>query len=182
MKKVLFFTQNRWAFGSIHHSLIKELYKNGIYSNLLDWDILYSLEEFELLIDKYDFFVTNPDAVMSLHSYKVPFEKMIIIAHGQWDILLSKNRGDFDFYPYIKSFAVISNTLKNKCTEWQMPVQPSVVEFGIHFDMYYQKPSKSLKKVGYAGALSSVNYSGQEIKRGYLVENIVKNIICVKLL
>jgi hypothetical protein len=49
MKKVLFFTQNRWAFASIHHALSKELYKNGIYANLLDYDIDYSHDEFNLL-------------------------------------------------------------------------------------------------------------------------------------
>ena len=29
MKKVMFFTQNRWAFGAIHHGLCKELYNHS---------------------------------------------------------------------------------------------------------------------------------------------------------
>ena len=73
MKKVLFYTQNRWAFGSIHHGLIKELYKHNIYGNLLDWTKRYTEEEFKYLDNTYDLFVTNPEAVMSLHqAYKIP--------------------------------------------------------------------------------------------------------------
>jgi hypothetical protein len=48
MKKVLFYNQNRWALGSIHHALAKELYKYGIIANLLDWTQQYSLEEIRL--------------------------------------------------------------------------------------------------------------------------------------
>lgn len=91
MKKVLFYTQNRWAFGSIHHGLCKELYKHNIYANLLDWTETYTSEEFELLNNTYDLFVTMPEAVLHLHYiYKVPLNKIIAVAHEQWDILLAK--------------------------------------------------------------------------------------------
>jgi len=42
MKRIAFFTYNEWAFGSIHKALIKELYKNGIDANIIDWNIPYT--------------------------------------------------------------------------------------------------------------------------------------------
>jgi glycosyltransferase involved in cell wall biosynthesis len=177
MKNILFFTQNRWAFGTIHHALIKELYKHGFYCNLLDWTIPYTEEEFSLLSEKYDIFVTMPDAVMALHDrYKIPFEKIITIAHGQWDILLAKSQARLDFYPLLKGFGVISNILKKKCEEWEISRVPNIVELGIHFDHFYSKPSTELKIIGYGGSNETKNFFGQEIKRPSLVPKIVENI------
>ncbi len=183
MKKILFFTQNRWAFGSIHHALCKELYKHNIYANLLDWSTQYTKEEFNHLQNTYDIFVTNPDAVLTLYySYNVPLNKIIAIAHGQWDILLAKQNANFDFYPQIKNFAVISNILKNKCIGWNNSVIPQVVEVGIHFDAFYEKPSASLQRVGYGGVKRTFNFFGTEIKRGELIEQVVKDVKDVQLL
>jgi len=42
MKKILFFIEDNWAFGSIHNALCKELYKYDIYSNLLNWKVSYT--------------------------------------------------------------------------------------------------------------------------------------------
>jgi glycosyltransferase involved in cell wall biosynthesis len=182
MKKVLFFTQNRWAFGSIHHALCKELYKHNIYANLLDWTVQYSKDEFKHLQNTYDIFVTNPDAVLPLHyNYDVPLNKIITIAHGQWDILLAKQNADQDFYPHLKGFAVISNVLKRKCIEWSISVIPKVVEVGIHFDMFYDSPSSSLRYIGYGGAKKTTNFFGVEIKRGELIEQVVDCIDNVEL-
>ena len=177
MKKVLFYTQNRWAFGSIHHGLCKELYKHNIYANLLDWTQTYTSEEFELLNNTYDLFVTMPEAVLHLHyNYKVPLNKIISIAHGQWDILLAKKEANMDFYPELYSCAVISQVLKNKSIEFNISVVPKIVEVGIHFDLFYQPVQNSLKNIGYGGAKETINFFGEEIKRGHLVEKVVSGI------
>jgi len=177
MKKVLFFTQNRWAFGSIHHGLCKELYKHNIYANLLDWTETYTPEEFELLNNTYDLFVTMPEAVLSLHyNYGIPLNKIIAVAHGQWDILLAKQEANMDFYPELHSYAVISEVLKNKSIEFNISVVPKVVEVGIHFDVFYQPIHNSLKNIGYGGAKETINFFGEEIKRGHLVERVISNI------
>jgi glycosyltransferase involved in cell wall biosynthesis len=177
MKKVLFYTQNKWAFGSIHHGLCKELYKHNIYANLLDWWENYTSEEFELLNNTYDLFVTMPEAVLRLHyNYKVPLNKIIAVAHGQWDILLAKQEANMDFYPELHSYAVISEVLKNKSIEFNISVVPKVVEVGIHFDVFYQPIHNSLKNIGYGGAKEIVNFFGEEIKRGHLVEKVVSGI------
>lgn len=177
MKKVLFFTQNRWAFGSIHHALCKELYKYDIYSNLLDWTVPYSKKEFQLLNEIYDFFVTMPEAVLTMHyDYGIPLEKIVCVAHGQWDILLAKQTANIDFYPRLHKFAVISKVLKDKCGEWNISVDPVITKLGIHFDLFYNKPSYSLKRIGYGGSNEIQNFFGQEIKRPKLVEQVVNSI------
>jgi glycosyltransferase involved in cell wall biosynthesis len=181
MKKVLFYTQNRWAFGSIHHGLCKELYKHNIYANLLNEDHEYTKEEFQLLNSTYDLFVTNPDKVIALHTKGgIPLNKIIAVAHGQWDILLANQSSDI--YPHIHSFGVISNVLKNKCKEWNISREPRVLETGIHFDLFYAPPSERLKVIGYGGIKQTLNFFGQEIKRGYLIEKACEGIegICLQ--
>ena len=181
MKKVLFDTQDRWAFGSIHHALNKVLYSHGIYCNLLDWTKQTTNREFELLNNTYDVFVTMPDAVLSLHSRGIPLSKIITIAHGQWDILLAKSQATFDFYPHLKGFGVISDVLKSKCIEWGISVIPDVVELGIHFDLFYSKVTDGLKVVGYGGDKETLNFGGQEIKRPSLVPRVVSQVNGVEL-
>lgn len=180
MKKIMFFTQNRWAFGAIHHGLCKELYKHNIYANLLDEDENYTKSEYELLNEQYDLFVTNPDKVINLHIKSgIPLNKIVAVAHGQWDILLANQ--NTDIYPHIHSFGVISNVLKNKCKEWNISLEPKVVETGIHFDLFYAKPSNQLKIIGYGGIKHTYNFFGQEIKRGHLVEKACENIEGIQL-
>jgi glycosyltransferase involved in cell wall biosynthesis len=176
MKRVLFYTQNRWAFGSIHYGLCKELYKHGIYGNVLDEDNQYSETEIQLLFKTYDLIVTNPDKVLHLHyTYKIPLSKIVAVAHAQWDILLAKN-SNVDFYSELYSFGVISNFLKEKCKEWNISTIPKVVETGVHFDLFYAKPSQYLKVIGYGGIKQTYNFYKQEIKRGYLVDEVCSRI------
>jgi glycosyltransferase involved in cell wall biosynthesis len=181
MLKVIFYTQNRWAFGAIHHGLCKELYKHNIYANLLDEDEDYTEEEFKALNFSYDFFITNPDKVLNLHVKSgIPLNKIIAIAHGQWDILLAKHQHS-DIYNQLYSFGVISNFLKTKCKEWGTSIEPKVVETGIHFDAFYSKPSDHLQVIGYGGIKQTYNFYREEIKRGYLVEKACEGIDNVRL-
>jgi hypothetical protein len=175
MKRVLFFTQDRWAFATIHHALEKELYKYGIYSNLMNWRLELTQEEWLLLNDSYDLFVTNPEAVLSLAQAGIPLNKIATVAHGQWDMLLAqKESNNLDFYHHLYKFGVVSQVLKNKAAEFNISSRvPDVVPFGIHFDVFYRKTSKSLQKVGYGGARETINFFGQEIKRGHLVKNVL---------
>lgn len=182
MKKILFYTETKWAYGIIHYALCKELYKHNILADVLNWDLQYSETEFTFLNDKYDLFVTTAPLVLKLHrDYKVPLNKICATAHGQWDILLAKHQADFDFYPHIHSFGVISNILKNKCKEWNISREPKVVETGIHFDLFYAPPSQQLKTIGYGGVKQTNNFFGQEIKRGHLVERACEGIKDIQL-
>lgn len=182
MLKVLFYTQNRWAFGSLHHALIKELYKHNIYANLLDWTIRYSNEEFKLLNTVYDVFVTNPEAVVSLHNRGIPYNKIVTIAHGQWDLLLAREQNGVEFYNELKGYAVISEILKQKSSEFGISRIPNITPLGIHFDTFYEKPGDNLKVIGYASTKECLNFFKQEIKRASLVEKAVANIDGISLI
>jgi glycosyltransferase involved in cell wall biosynthesis len=173
---VLFYTQNRWAFGSIHHGLIKELYKHEIYGNLLNWTYHYAEEEFKYLNNTYDIFVTNPEAVTSLNQkYKIPLNKIIAVAHGQWDLLLAKEKMSTDIYSKLYNFGVVSEILKTKSQEFGINTIPKIVELGLHTDVYKFEPSKELKTVGYGGLKETINYFDEEIKRGWMVETALQN-------
>lgn len=178
MRKVLFFYQNAWAFGSLHHSLIKELYKHGIYADLLDWAVSYTLEEFELLIDGYDLFVTAPNAAMVLHqSYKVPLNKIVVVAHEQWDLYLAKKDIGNEFYKDIYGYSVISDILVGVSKNIGIDRIPDITPCGISFEKFYNPIQNSvLKNVGCAGAKISSNFFGVDRKRGYLIENVVNNV------
>lgn len=161
--------------GQIHRSLEKELFQYGIYANLLNWRTEVKPDEWKMLNDTYDLFVTNPDAVLPLHNCGIPINKIATIAHGQWDMLLAKQQSNnLDFYPHLYKFGVVSEVLKTKCAEHNISSRvPEVVREGLHFDFFYQKPSQSLQRVGYGGARETKNFFGVEIKRGHLVKNTV---------
>jgi hypothetical protein len=157
--------------------LAKELWKHGIYANLLDWTQEYTVEEFKLLRDSYDVFVTMPDAVLALHyRYGVELERIVAVAHGQWDILLAKQQADQDFYPKLKGFGVISQVLKSKCEEWRISRVPEVVELGIHVDVYDGPITEELRVVGYGGSGETKNWHGVEIKRPKLIERVMEGL------
>lgn len=176
MKKILFYTQNRWAFGSLHSSLIKELYKHNIIGDILDWSNPYTLEEFKLLIDTYDYFVTTPDAIMHLYNiFKVPFEKIIAVAHEQWDLYLANKNSGVEYFNKIKDFSVISKILLNTCKDLNITRIPKITPAGINFENFYQPIiRKNLKYIGYGGSKQSYNFFGKDRKRGHLVEQVVK--------
>lgn len=177
MKKVLFYTQNRWAFGSLHHGLIKELYKHNIYGDLLDWTQQYTLEEFDLLIKTYDIFVTMPEAVMHLHNvYKVPLNKIIAVAHEQWDLYLANKDHGINFYNEIKGYSVISKILINTSEKLGITRKPKITPAGICVDNFYMPSSQTLTRVGFGGETNKLNFFGIDRKRGHLVKKAIEGI------
>lgn len=176
MLKVLFYIENGWAYGSIHHGLCKELYKHGIFANLLDWTKEYTREEFSLLNSCYDLFVTNVTAATNLYNYGIPLHKIIGVAHGQYDLLVANQVCGKEFYSYIKNFCVVSEILKLKSKEFGIDREPEITRIGIHFDSFYSQVQQELKIVGYGGIRETYNFFGEEIKRGYLVENAVSKV------
>ena len=176
MTKVLFFTQNRWAFGSLHQGLIKELYKHGVYANLLDYTVGYSQEEFDFLIDTYDYFVTNPESIPPLMSYRVPLNKIVAVAHAEWDIYVAARdlvHNTTNYYD-IHSYGCISDKLVDMFNSLNphSKVKAQRVTNGINFDAFYAKPSESLRKIGFGGKMVGCNFFGVDIKRGHLVQKV----------
>ena len=178
MKRVLFFFEDKWAFGTIHKALCKELYQHGIYANLLDWAYYHTFtaDEFRLLNNIYDIFVTIPNVAMHLHRAGIPLNKIVVIAHEQRDLYAAHQQQGLDFLNEVKQFAVISPILKIKSKELNLTREPKITPTGIHFDLFYSDIHSQLKNVGYAGAKTSCNFFGVERKRGHLAEQAVDGV------
>ena len=173
MKRIAFFTYNEWAFGSIHKGLIKELYKNGIDSNIIDWNISYSREEFNAFMDTYDVFVTVPgNAITALLSYGVPYSNIIAIAHGRYDIQFGLSEGN-DFNA-VRAYGGVSLDLAHFSNQNGIHREFHVVRNGINFDEFYRPPAEELDVIGYSGAVEKINQYEEvkDWKRGYLVQDI----------
>jgi hypothetical protein len=171
LKKIIFFTSNEWAFGSIHNALSKMLYTFGILSEVLDWTKGYWFEEMQSIINGCDYFITHPCAFKIItEEYKIPNEKIILVAHGQSEILLSLQKNDKSIFNNVHKYAVVSNILKEKSIEFGITRIPEVLRVGVHFDRYYRKVPTTLNSVGYASEYEVKNYFGVEIKRGRLVK------------
>ena len=173
MKRIAFFTYNEWAFGSIHKALIKELYKNGIDSNIIDWNISYSREEFNAFMDTYDVFVTVPgNAVTALLSYGVPYSNIIAIAHGRYDIQFGISEGN-DFNAF-RAYGGVSSDLSHFSQQNGINKEFFVVRNGINFDEFYRPVAENLNVIGYSGVIEKDNPHSniKDWKRGYLVQDI----------
>ena len=173
MKRIAFFTYNEWAFGSIHKALIKELYKNGIDSNIIDWNISYSREEFNAFMDTYDVFVTVPgNAITALLSYGVPYSSIIAIAHGRYDIQFGISEGN-DFNA-LRAYGGVSLDLSHFSQQNGINKEFYVVRNGINFDEFYRPVAEHLNVIGYSGVIEKDNPHSniKDWKRGYLVQDI----------
>jgi hypothetical protein len=181
MKRVLFFFEEKWAFGTIHKALCKELYQHGIYANILDWSTNLSTDEFGLLNRVYDIFVTLPNVALHLSRAGIPFDKIVVVAHEQRDLYETHQQQGLDFLNEVKQFAVISPILKTKSKELNLAREPKITPAGIHFDLFYSDTHSQLKNVGYAGAKTGCNFVGVEIKRGHLAEQAVEAVAGLRL-
>ena len=170
MKKILFYTQNRWAFGSIHHGLIKRLYAHGLYCNLLDWTLPTTYIEFHLLNEIYDLFMTTPEAVANLVGLGIPLSKIVCVAHCERDITLAAKNLGTEFYSQLAGMGVVCEPLVAVCAAAGISRTPVVVKVGIDFDLFYAPPAAELRNVGYAGEMTFRASSGEEIKRPELCQ------------
>ena len=171
--RIAFFTYPEWAFGAVHNALCKELYKVGIYSNIIDWNKQYNQKEFESFLELYDVFVTVPgNAVPCLLSYGVPYDRITAIAHGRFDIQagLAHNND----YNKFRKYGGVSPDLAQFSKSLGVTREMQIAKNGIHFDYFYRKPSTQLNTIGYGGALEYKNQynEGKDLKRGYLVKKI----------
>lgn len=177
MPRVAFFTYGEWAFGTIHKALCKEFYVNGIQADLIEWNRTYRMDEFAALLETYDVFVTCPgNAVPILLNYGVPYEKMVLIAHGRWDIQYGN---EFNIeYDRLKGYGGIAKDLVQVSKDNGIERDLKVLQNGVSFDMFYSEPSTNLRRIGYAGKLSRSNpYENiKEWKRGHLVQQISDNV------
>lgn len=175
MRKIIFYTELKWAFGSIHNCLAKNLYQYGIDCELIDFFENHSIQVLQCINNNIDYFVTNYPSKL-IKQYNIPANKIIFVAHSEHDMLFCiKELGDNIFFNFHK-FGVVSNILKEKSYMFGINRIPEVVTLGIDFYRFYSKPSEKLTNIGIAGAFESFNFNGIEIKRGRLVHEICQQI------
>jgi len=168
MKSVLFFTQPRWAYAQIHHALIKRLYTQEIYAHLLDWTVNYTVDEMKMLHDKYDLFVTHPEAVHILNSGGIPNSRIVAVAHCERDIAIAVHEHGTEFFNTLYGYAGVTEDLVETSAAMGVTRPMQVVQVGIDAEHFRAEPPTSLNTVGYAGAMEAWLSHGPEIKRGRL--------------
>ena len=176
MKSVLFYTQNRWAFGQIHHALIKRLWEHGIYAHLLDWTQHYSDTEFELLNEKFETFMTTPEAVGSLVHRGIPISKIICVAHHEKDIVAAVKDVGAEFVSGVKRFGVMTPDLVGVARQNGIVRPINEVRYGLDFDHYFAPIANELKTVGYAGEIASHMSDGSDFKRSHLIPMVIARV------
>lgn len=172
-KRVAFYAETQWAFGSIYSSLAKELYKYNIDADIIDWSIGFSYEEWKQFDKLYDIFVTipgNPSSVLA-DVAGIPYEKIIAIAHAKVDLVDSityKNK-----YDAFLNCACITPYLQQVAKDLGITRQFHLLRNGINFDKFYQPISESLKTLGYAGA---IKFYFEDCKRSYLAQQLANSV------
>jgi hypothetical protein len=170
-KRILFFIETKWAYGSIYFNLCKELHKFGIQADILDWSVGYSKEYLKNTIDLYDNLSTTPYDAFTFMTYDVPVEKLIITAHGEIDLYRAFEK-DKTIFDKVKEFTVVSENLFETCKKIGIKRVPKLTTVGVNANNFYQKVPSQLENIGYAASISAPNYFGTDIKRGHLVQKI----------
>lgn len=175
MTKVLFFTDVGWASGAIHFDLTRYLHVHGIISDVLDWGRSYSLREMAMLAEYYDYIVTPPGQTGALtDAYRVPHERIIVIAHSAYDLRHALNTRPPDELDRFAGYGVVSDILLQISVNLGIRRVPKVVRIGINYDKYFGLVSQRLEVVGYGSMMHGDNGAGLDIKRGYLARQIAE--------
>lgn len=175
--KVVFFVYEEWCFGAIHHGLERELHKYGIQGTLISWNKTYDRKYFDHLNKIYDVFVTVPsESIHILHGgYGIPKDKIVLTFHGSYEVYWCvENKIDLREF---KSIGAVCPDLVTLIKQLYKDIDVKLLQNGIVFDDFYQKPSEKLNVLGYAGTMNSVNkYVSKNCwKRRHLIEGGAKD-------
>ena len=180
-KKVVFFTEPNWAFGSIHSSLCKVLYPN-VNGEIVDFFQQYSLSTIQEIDSITDLWVTNWPSLL-IKEYEISPEKIVFLAHANWDLQTMHNQLPPKILKRLNKCGVISNHLKTSYMQGNWGERgdfPHVARLGIDYDRFAnigrEHPVTQLKRIAVMGAYESYNIYGQEIKRGRLVKETIEYI------
>jgi glycosyltransferase involved in cell wall biosynthesis len=166
-KRVLFFVEPEWAFGSVHYELCKYLWAYAIDGRIVPWNKPHDTQAFMDCVDAADLLVSTPGAVAALTTYNVPPNKMVLIAHHEYDINTYKENPCIDLRD-CAGYAVITNRLAEYSKACGIERKPTVTHVGINTNTFYQPVAKSLERVGYAGSWGSGH--PVSMKRPHLVQ------------
>jgi glycosyltransferase involved in cell wall biosynthesis len=189
MKKVIFFFEADWAFGSVHYELFKYLWNEGYNCHLLPWNKNYTVAELQELDRHVDFWVTSPHGYryMEYIYQAITAERVICIAHAPLDINELIHYHGFRDFARFRNYGVVSEFLKDYSISASVERVPMVCPVAINYHTYYSEPSKELKTIGFAGTFHEREEFTQEMiegnlaqpkykKRGYLVREIAEKV------
>jgi glycosyltransferase involved in cell wall biosynthesis len=170
MKKIVFYMEPTWAYGTIHYELCKYLWTYGFDCKLLPWNQSYTLEEMQELIDTTDLFVTTPHGWRLLgYNYKIfDAKQCVVISHSKLDmdeLIEMHGLGDFDKF---HRYGAVSEWLGEVSTQLGITRPAFITPLGINTNSFYSKPNDSLQTIGCMG-LGQVGVH-QNIKRPWLLE------------
>lgn len=168
MKRIVFYTEPEWAFGTIHYELTKYLFQHDINSTVVPWNVAYTNQEITELSDAIDYFVSTPFGVAILiDRYNIKPEQCIAVAHAVLDLQCLKT-----FLPSnvtrLHNYSAVSEWLVEQSILLDIERVPLLTPIGINYNAFCTTPSKELQIVGYAGAINSDNIH-RHIKRHWLV-------------
>jgi glycosyltransferase involved in cell wall biosynthesis len=174
MKKVLFFTETEWAFGSIHYELIKYFFRHRINASVMPWDKPYSQLEINELVTAVDYFISSPYGVAILiDRYCVPPEKCIAVAHAILDIECLQSFLP-EYVQRLHGYSAVSQWLVDQSQLRNINRVPMLTPVGINYAAYHSTINTHLSVVGYAGAINANNIH-RAIKRYWLIEQATKS-------
>ena len=169
MKKVIFYTEAKWAFGSIHNEFCKYLFEHGINGSLLDWSVPYNYFEMQELDQGQPIWCTEPHAAPILREFGIPVERIVLIAHSIADVEWTAAHIDPRIY---RKYVVISEFLADTAMQVGFGYRPHIQHIGTNTHDFNMPPAVELNKVGYAGTLRA---EYQENKRPWLIQEACKN-------
>lgn len=173
MNSVLFFIENGWAFGAIHHGLIKRLWDHGIYSNLIDWRVRYNEMEHRYFRHRYRQVCTTIDGITFLLDNGWPASSVIGVAHSERDLVLTLSQHDPSVIDRLKGYAVVNADLVRVSKDLGFKRVPAVVGVGVESRFFEMPLPKELRVVGYAGIKTFEMSDKTDCKRGHLIPRVV---------
>lgn len=173
MNSVLFFIENGWAFGTIHHGLIKRLWDHRIYANLLDWRSIYSGMEHHYLRHRYRQICTTIDGITPLIEINWHPSRIVGVAHSERDLTLMLGRHDAGIVDQLKGYAVVNKDLVKVSADLGIKRVPTIVRVGVDSEFFDMPLPASLRTVGYAGAKTFEMSDKTDCKRGHLIPCVI---------
>lgn len=187
MKRVVFYFEPNWAFGTVHYEMIKYLWEYGFDCRLLPWNKGYTREEMLELNHSTDLFVTTPHGWRFLgYNYATVMpQQCVIVSHAKLDMTeLIHYHGYEDFDKFYK-YACVSQWLVDLSLELGIKRPAELAPVAINYNAFNMEPNDSLRVVGYCGSFHRKEEFGQDMvksdlaqpkyhKRGWLVEEAVK--------
>jgi hypothetical protein len=166
--RLLFFGYRARSHGRVYYDLCKQLYDRGYIADVMDWKADHT-DHIAKLTSYYDLFMTSLDGVSVLADrYKIPYEKIIALSHGDYDIPILIDEKGLEPFSKVAAYGVVSPSLL--CSSLNLGVTriPAVVPIGIDFDEFQAEIPEQLTTVGYASTISVISKFGVELKREHL--------------